>query len=390
MASLNEMLDTRYVARQVNQETGISSALLRFFGFDSVVADPDLLQGQEQGRNVRRVDLRTVVVDVFNDARTASGFTAPGRQPSIIERQTMGQYAITIPRVYEAVQHPLEDVVGRRPIGGQYNQIDPAGRDFLRKQWRFLAQRAVNNRMLQLAAYMRGGKLYGHKLGDTMYLDFTSSSAQLTLDWQYPSGNLSSLNMTGAGNIIGALWSTDTTDIPGQLFAIDAAFASICGSALEVMVMNGVTWNYVLQNTKVRALAGTSNQPGAWVENGPEENTLFGGHRLKIGRINGFPDLQIIITNHGLKVGAPGSEAFVPFMPDGKVWFGPRPNADLLEGLVYGEPVIDTINGQPTPRYGLFAHGMQTPFVGSITQAVLDNFYIANHVPNAAAYGTVA
>lgn len=380
-ASLAELLSTKMTARAVSQVAACTSELLNFFGFQG--NDP-----KSDGRNVRRVGHRTVGYDIFNDARTIGGGRAPGTSAGTIRRNPVGRVEVTFPRMYEKLPLLHDELHNFRKIGGPSNEYDEAGKDYIMKQQRFMGQRAANFRLALVAGMMRGGALYGHVSGDDVYYNFNSSGATFTIDWKIPAGNKSQLNMTGGGNILGD-WSSASTDIPGQLAQINAAFQYLCGTSLKNIIINSKTWQYILNNTNVQKQAGTSATPFETFKRevgmGSNGRPLATQHAT----LRGAPFYDFMITDAVIETGPLGNTTVEKLIPDGYAWFGPEPDSNICEMLLGSEPVNEGYGKQTSVQYGSYAWTKEVDDPAGVFMYTLDNALPAWYIPNAMAYGNV-
>lgn len=377
MGSIAEILSTKVTTKAVSRVAAATSRILTLF------------QMNPGGANERSQGYRRFGYDIFNDARSVAIARAPGATSGTVRRQAVGRVDGTFPRVAEKLPLLLEELHNFRRIGGQMAEFDNGGQEFIRRQQRFMGQRVANFRLLSLGGMMRG-KMYAHRTdsGDDIYYDFTSSSALHTVDWQIPAGNLSQLDMLGAGSIIGTSWDNPVADIPGDLLQIDKAFQVLCGSRLEFAVCGSTMWNNIINNDYVISQAGTSNTAFEIIqrEDGVSENGM--PRTTMLGRLRAVPWLTWHITNEGLDVGTQASTTYTPFVGDNNVWFGPQPNPDYMEMLLGSEPVSEGPNLPATERFGMHAYNVNTYDPAGYVLHTLDNALPALYVPKATAYGT--
>jgi len=380
-ASIAELLSTKITSRSVTQVAATTSEIVNFFGFQG--NDP-----KSDGKNVRRVGHRSAGYDIFNDARTMGMGRAPGTAAATVRRQSVGRVEFTFPRMYEKLPLLHDELHNFRKIGGPASEYDEAGKDYIIKQQRWLGQRAANFR-LGLTAGMMRGHLYGHQVGDDIYYDFTSSSANIDIDYKIPAGNLNQLNMLGGGAILDASWATTSTDIPRHLSEINAAFQNLAGTNLKQIVLNSKTWQYVINNTAVARQAGTAATP---FESFKREVGMGSNGRplcVQHATLRSAPFYDFMITDAVIEVGAQGSTSTVKLIPDGNVWFGPEPDSNLFEMLLGSEPVNEGYGKATTVQYGSHAWTKEFDDPAGVFMYALDNALPALYVPKATAWATV-
>jgi hypothetical protein len=385
-ASLSEILSTKVTAKTVTQVAACTSEIVNLFGF----------QGNEpgsDGRNVKRVGHRAFGYDIFNDARTSAMASAPGTSARAVRRQKVGRVEGTFPRFYEKLPLLLDELHNFRRIGGPASEYDEVGKDFVRKQQRYLGQRLANARLMLTAGMMRGS-LYEHQTGDDTFYNFDSTSAVETINWRIPAGNQAQLNMLGAGSIIDADWATASTNIPNHLAQINAAFQNLAGTQLKLIVMNSVTWQYVINNTAVARQAGTSSTPFETFKREAGMGTNGRPLTNQMATLKACPFYDIVITDAVVEVqttgAGQGTTTTVKVIPDGYVWFGPEPTPEIMEMCLGSEPVNEGYGKATTVQFGSYAWTKEIDDPACMCMYSLDNAIPALYVPKSTAYARVS
>lgn len=334
--------------------------------------------------------------DVFNNSRSVGMTTMPGEAAKTVTRQAVGRVNVTIPRMHEQLPLSAEELHNMRPIGGNSNVYDTLGTSFIRRQQRFMGQRAANFRAVLLGGMMRG-LAYAHPNGNDLYIDYTSGTNLITYNWQMPSGNQNQLNMLGAGNIITGYWSSSATDIPTQFELIDIAMQNLVGIGLQRIVCGAQLWSYITANDFVAMKAGISNTPFSEYTRRPS-GTIEAPSNLKIGRLACTPWLEFIITDTVLQLGkqtaenpGTGSSSYTKtkLVADGSFWFGPRtPDPFFFEMAIGSEPIAEGPNQNPVVKMGLSAWTTWQWNPTATLLFALDNAFPCNYVPYASGYAT--
>lgn len=376
MASIQEILSTRITTRVVSQQAAANRYLLQLFGM------------QPGGPFERDVGQRQFGYDIFNDTRTVAQGRGPGTAAGTVTRQAVGRVDGVFPRFNEKLPLLSEELHNFRVIGGPNSVYDQRGVQYVLRQQKFMGQRIGNARLLLLNGMMKG-KLYGHKNGDSVYYDFASSGATYEIDWKMPSTNQGQIAYNGGSAIITTSWDNPDADIPAHLRNLNAALQEETGTSLDLIITTAQTWSYILKNNYVQAEAGAVNRPAAVEEriqgignNGKPQTVI-------IGRLTAVPWITFIITNEGVKIGAPGSESFVKFIEEGKMWWGPNPSNEYFEMLNGSEPVNEGYGATETVRYGVYAYTKRTDDPAGQMLYTGDNCVPANYIPNASGYATV-
>lgn len=214
--------------------------------------------GQASSANTVGMGGRDFGWDIFDDIRDVADNRMPGVAPEQIGLAPIGHVQGRYPRIHEKISLPYEEINKRRRVGSPPGTIDEAGQRYIAEQEKRVVQRVVNNREFMIASMLRGSMTMTHS-GDRLIPAF--SGGTYTLSYQVPAGNLSQLNMLGAGDIINVSWATvATADIANDLYQIDAAMQELHGMRLRHVIVNHVVWNHIQNNAKLQALAGSANR----------------------------------------------------------------------------------------------------------------------------------
>jgi Phage major capsid protein E len=332
---------------------------------------------QQDGPNVNITPSRRGSVDVFNKTRIVPNPSTPGAPATVVAPNPVGNYPFQIPRINYSIPLNGEMLSQLRPIGGPVSSVDSSGMSYIADQEKYLKEQVTCYREFQAAAVLRGSYTYSNvgtsEFGGLVHA-FTGGSIQI--NYQIPSGNLSQLNMLGAGNIITATWLTNTTQIVSHLFGINAAFINLTGRGLRDMWCTSVMWNNIQNNTQVQTLAGSANTYYESIER-DEETENF------IVRLKAIPWVKIHVTDNLLNIG--GSN--VKLIDDTCVAF--TTNLDgVVEAYTCGEPVSEW-QGMPSVfRFGEYYWVTPTFNPTGYQLFSLCNVLPVVNIPKAIAYGT--
>lgn len=362
--ALPQILQPAIINETVSRLKLSNTSLQKFFGMG------------KGGPNVQQTPARRGSYDVFNDHRNIPPMRLPGAAAATLAPQPVGNVPFVIPRIAIKVPLLMEVLHNMRPIGGPAGQTDSIGETYVVEQEKKLAEYIANHREFQLASMLRGSYTYTPS-GD----DFTQafSGGAYTVNYQIPAGNQSQLNMTGGGNILTAGWETTSTDIPGNLYAIDAAFTQICGRRLTDVWVTSKMWNYVLQNTEVHNLAGTAAKPFIDVARDAGDSNNF------TAQLVGVPWVTFHVTNQGVNI----SGTFTKLIDDTAAALIAEPGPDVATLYECAEPVIEAPGQMPTARYGeyYYATAWSDPAVYNLF-ALYNGLPVLKN-PFAIAYATV-
>ena len=367
------------------------SVMARHFGFDI------------DGKNTTPSPpgARTYTYDIFDNTRSVARGRLPGAPANAIAKNPVGNNTVTLARNAEKVEMDYETLNNIREIGKNAGVLDQRGQKYVDAQGKFLRQRMDNWREFVTGALFRGGIYHFIKDGSDLVpayaaSDGTAPSGSLFgVDLQVPSGNkligssfAAGLQMSTGANIIDASWATASTDIPTHLLKISRAFQSLVGAPLTDVYLDSITWGYVLQNTYVRQLAGTSNNPYAqWDRENDKapDGSLTG---LMTGRIHGLTWLRFHIYDGSIETGTGNTSTMV--LPDSYATFTiDKDQGDWLLGVEGSEIVKDSDVAPGVMRQGLYTWIMEKADAPRFELHGVQNFGLELNVPKGLATARV-
>lgn len=371
MPVLPQILMPTPINSVISQLNVVNDRLQSFFG------------GGVGGGNSQQFRGRNFGYDIFNQTREVATGRAPGAPAGAIAPNPVGRVSGVFPRFNEKVPLLFEQIHNLRVIGGPTNQIDAAGESYIRRQAQILAQRFVNAREFQYAALLRGSYTYTIS-GDDLLQNFSGGS--ITVDYQVPSGNKTatggsfSSNLAPNGtNLITAAWSNTSTDIPAQLYAINAAGEQLTGFPVKHVWCNSTVWNYVTSNTKIQGLSGTANVVFDVLTR--SDNT----HDFT-ATLRGMPWLTWHITDGGLNLNG----TFTKFLPSTHASFLPDPSPEWVTYYEGSEVVVEVVGNQQQERFGSYFWAKPTDDPAGYQLHGVHNGIPALFVPGALLFGQVA
>jgi hypothetical protein len=332
------------ILREVSRIQLPGTVLSDLFGWGLAARDPD-----KQDGNMTDYPLRDGSYDVFSRSRLLATASMPGTSNTNIKPQKVGRVRFTIPRSSEQMPLTDEDLVNRRQIGQAVTVVDSMGENYIMRQKRFMAERVANMIEFQTAALMRGSYTFDQE-GDELRQMF--SGGEETIDFQIPSGNKNQLDMLGAGAIITASWATSSTDIPQNCYLVNTDMNSLTGLGIEHAVTNSTTFQYLLNNDKIKAQAGTSNTPYQSLErSGPGRFSAI---------LRAIPWLQWHIVDYSLDLWDDTTYTSTKLIADDQVTFIPQPSPAWCQYLNGGEVIAEGPAGPRAFRNGFYAYGYQS------------------------------
>lgn len=285
---------------------------------------------------------RDFFYDVFNNTRTVATARQPGQVSARIKPQKVGEVRGRFPRSAETIELLDEKIRNLRRIGGPLNELDAMGVSYITRQEVYLGQRFRNIIEFQTAAMIRDSYFFTQS-GDDLFHTFSSGGQRV--NFRVPSGNLNQLNMLGNGDIITNSWATDSTDIPLDIMEIHEAMMQLTGKPLQNLVMGKEVWNYIINNTKVKAQAGTSVSPFTI---DIQEDGNF------VARLKSIPWVKFHVMLHGLEIGS--GETYTLLIEADHVMGFPDPTPDWVQYFDGSEIVTEGPNGIREERFGFYPY----------------------------------
>ena len=382
-ASIHDILRPKTFTRVVSRISAASSQFLNFFGM------------QPGGRLERNYGHgREGSYHIFNNVRTVAIGTAPGSPAARRSRNPVGRVPFVYPRMHQQLSLLYEEINNFAKIDNPPER-DEAGASYIRRQMTKPAQEAANWRTALLVGMLRDS-LYVHELGLHWHPSYTSSGNLYQISFDMPAGNKDQLNVVdpngtsiNGGDIIDASWDSSGTNIPLQINKLDAALFRRAGVHIETIVLRTREWDYVTNNDYVIAGMGIGNPPFQTFERQVGTNPDGSPFMAKFGKINKCPGITWFINDEGMDVGNPEDPTWQYHVEEGKVLFLPPVTADLFEGCIASEPIVEYDNGPMSMKTGQASWTVLKSNPSSYEAFILDNFFPVPYNPGSWAYGTV-
>lgn len=331
------------------------------------------------GTNRLRQGGRNFAYDVIDHTRRVATGRVPGQAATRQAPQRVRTVGGVFPRSAETIALLDEDLLNRRRIGGQLDELDEQGESYLTRQEAYLGQRFANLIEFQTAALLRGSYSYSDS-GDDLLHSFTGGGVQV--DFMTPAGNLEQLDMLGEGPILDADWQTASTDIPRHLQEINAAMVQLTGLGLSHVVLTGAGWQRVINNTKVQTLGGSANVVYDSLQRvGAGEFTAV---------LRAIPWVTFHVVDYGLEVWNGTAEAFTKLIGDDFAAFFPDPSPRWVQYLEGSEIVTEGPNGAKSEAYGFHPYAYPTHDPSGWELCAVFNGIPALYLPKAIAYGRIS
>ena len=364
--SVQQVLAPKTVAKAISQLELPGTSLQELFGWG--FRNDNRLQ--QSGRNFS--------YDIFDNTRKLATGRVPGQAHSRRNPQSVGHVDGTFPRAAETISLLDEDLLNRRAIGGSADQLDAMGESYLTKQEAYLAQRFANMIEFQTAAMLRGSYSYT-SVGDDLMQGF--SGGETTINFRVPASNKDQLDMLGDGDILDADWSDASSDIPLHLQNVNSAMVQQTGLGLSHVILTGVGWQHVLNNTKVQQMGGSTNVVFESLKR------VAQGEFTAI--LKAIPWVTFHIIDYGLEIYDGSQESFTKLIEDDHASFLPEVSTRWVQYLDGSEIVTEGPGGPKAERFGFHATSYSTYDPSGWNLSAVLNGIPALYTPEALAYGLI-
>lgn len=381
------ILTPSVVTKIVSRIKTPGSVFSRFFGFNI------------GGPNVEQIWGRTYTYDLYDNVRSVARGRLPGSPAGTTSANPIGNVQVTLARSAEKLPLTYEKVNQIRTIGENAGSKDRMGRQYIDRQAMTMKQRAENFREFIVCGALFNGGVYGfYQSGDDLVPTLDRSGTYISVDHKIPSSNIltggsfaAGLQMGTGANIITASWATSSTDIPLALEGINIGFMAQVGAPLRYIFVDPNTKMFILQNDKVRQLAGTSNTPFASYEKMPLKNPDGTDSSLETFTLKGCPNYTFISSAHRLDVasGNGTTVASTPMLQDSYATFMIEPDKTWFQMIEGSEIVKDNDLAPPTERSGFYAWMMEKADPARFEIHTLQNVGLEINTPKGLAWARV-
>ena len=316
--------------------------------------------------------------DVFDKTRSIAQGRPPGTGPAMIAPQKVGVVNASAYRAHEAIHLQEERIFRMRPLGGQWGLVDSRGQSYVASQAQYQAQRFRNNREFMVSRMMRGG--FDIKISGDNWVPVDSGDGHITVDLQLPAANKGNL-----GGIIDAGWNLTTTDILGQILAINAKFEEDHGYPLRHVWVDSGVYNLMLNNDSLKNVAGTANTVFTQFEptgirnvEGIEDTGFDVVFRA-------IPWLQVHVYDARLDVDGTSKKIIEPK----HAYFTADPDSNIAEWLEASEVVAENVMDPGREAFGMVSWVTRVIDPAGFELKTLDGGMTALYLPKCVADATV-
>lgn len=338
--SLHQLLGTTIVTRAISRIKTPMDRFQRFFGM------------QIGGPNVNPVGGQSAGYDIFDRTRRIATGRPPMAGPANRAPQAVGHVNFQFYRTHEKILMHEAKIFRTRPLGGNFGLVDSRGQRYVTQQERYLAQLFKNNREFLVSRMLRG-KFYIRLDGDNWIPTDSAGSNNLLVDQKQPTenqGQLTGFVSTGV-DAIGATWANTATDIHAHLLKVNEGYEKRHGYPLRHIWCSSAIWTNIINNAKLQAQGGTSNQifdiyrpTGITNEDGIQDTGFT-------ATVRAIPWVTWHVYDAGLEVDG----TFTKFIPDDTAYMLPEPDSDVFEYYEGSEVVAENVMDPGTERVGFSA-----------------------------------
>lgn len=331
-----------------------TNGLTKFFGM------------QPGGPNTEQISGRTYNVDIFDSSRAVATGKMPGAPANAIAWNPVGSQPFQCLRFNEKIIMDYDAITNIRSIGENAGVKDRMGMNMVKAQARYLSERQNNIREFILGSLSRGGKMYFY-LNSTDFVPTYVSSSTFLVDMAIGSENINindtfqaGLQMDTGGNLITATWATATNNIPVMLQNISDAFVAQTGLPLQDVIIDGITWQYILQNDYVRNIAGSANKVWSEYAMTADKNSDGTPQGVFVGVLAGLPQYRFLVYSGQIKVNTSATAAGnVPVIKSGHAIFRTWQDSSMFCMVEGSEPVKDNDLAPAVERFGSYSWLME-------------------------------
>lgn len=379
-----EILKRSFVRDRISRVYAVGTPLAKWFGFNL------------GGPNNVPVPGRQSTYDIFDRRRSIANMRMPNVGPGTVSPNPVGKNTVTLARSNEKMPLDYERISQIRKLGQDMGSRDIGGMVYIDAQFTELKRRQENLREFFPAALFRGGTYGVAQYGDDLIPCIDTTSALYSVDFKIPSGNkltgttfAAGLQMESGSNILTATWATASTDIPLALFQISARLQALYGAPLAHVFCRSTVWLNIVQNDKVKALAGTAHKPYATfqrlVDKGPDGNELG----FMSATVDALPGIVFHVWDGGLELNtvatatAGTAPAFTTTIPDGFIICCVENDYTWIKGLEGSEIVKDNDWSPAIERSGMYSYMKEKSEPTCLELHTIHNFGIELNVPKA-------
>lgn len=354
------------------------------------------------GGNIDQVPGRQYTYDIFDNVRTVANMRGPYVPAGTVARNPVGKVTVSLARANEKLPMDYATLSMIRQLGENAGTRDQMGVRYIEAQAKQLKRRQENLRECIVGSLFRGGQYGVVQVGDDLIPTYDTSNTLYNVDFQIPSSNkligasfAAGLQMGSGSNIITASWATASTDIPAAVDNISVGFQRLVGQPLRHVCVPRSVWRNVLQNDRVRQLAGTANKPYAKYELTTDNNDEGYPNGLFSAEIDAMPGILWHIYDGGIEIHtvataqAGNRPVYTQILPDNYATFMIETDGTWLKGIEGSEYNKDTDFTPGKEVQGFYAWVKERSDPTVFEMHTLQNFGMELNIPSGIAVARV-
>lgn len=382
--TIHEMTKTPFVLGVFSRLKAAGLALSQFYGIG-----PNAAPTETTNKN-------SLVYDLFDHTRTMANGRGPYVGPSKIAPKRIGQGTAHLFRLYESIPLLYQKIYGMRPLGGQIGEMDVQGQVYVGRQQKYAAERMMNAIEFMVSRMFRGG--FSILVDGDDFRLREKGAGTIDVDYNIPAGHLTTCAVGGTNGstaIFDGNWEDPACDVLGQLLELNKASERITGLVQRHVWINSTTYRYLLANTGLKGVGGTSYRIFD-SQTGNEIQTTDGSRPQGYNVIfRAMPQFTFHVYDAVSHVTTDtDSETFSElsmYIPDNKALITPDPGAGDWYGMAVGtEPIRENDVAEVTYPTGLHSWSYPTNDPPGFEWRMLYNVCPLLYNPKAFFYATVA
>lgn len=316
---------------------------------------------------VRGDSVRAIRVDGNQKTARQALKGSPSRARTL---KGVSQVPVVLIHSAEHVEMPFEKYENLRTPDGQ---VDEKGQREVARQVAECRQYSMNLRVAAVLSAFGNGKVWFDADGNLLG---SSSGASVTVDYNIPSGNQSTLNWDGNGAIIDASWATNTTKIVTHMQKIHKAARRLTGYRLRHALYGENILDYLLTNTQVKELINRNAGMQAAAGAGEIPDGLFG--------LRWWPGYQGFFLDNSDAYQQPIGADEIVFMPEpDPTWFEWFDGTQLIPSSFSIAGSAEDAFRDATQVAGMFSYAVRMDDPLGVKMVYGDNFLPWIRVPKA-------
>lgn len=336
--------------------------------------------------------------EIFDHTRTRTSFRAPDVAPARRSAKPVGFADATALRIYESIPFRYSSIQATRPLGGQYGQqLDEMGQTWVRNQVSRQMESMANSIEFMVSRMFRGG--FGLSRSGDDWWATELGAGDFDISYPIPAGN-----KTNIGGIIDAEWDLAATKIVNHMLELNKYAELLTGYPIRHVWINSSTFKYMLANTQLTTVRGTSMRVFEQMERQLYGTAADGTPQREIGFTVQFPampqfifhvyDAVSVATTYADQEQDPDTPTTTNsslYVPDGIAIMTPEPDPGGWHGMYHCGEIVrpggDHVPAEVRTGFSSWTNPMNHPPGEELT--IIHNLTPLLYIPRSVFYATV-